>query len=102
MKTETKFTRSDYMEKRCTHRQYYAQFVTAAKDRVRRAFTIDRLRAAFAKDEHFNSIPLGEWDGLASGLPLYGIKEAGDYCTPAGQVCALKEAARQLVEEEAQ
>lgn len=96
------FTRQDYLNKKCTHRQYYGQFVT---DRmltaVQRRFGVVPLVKAHKQDDAFNSIPLGYWDQLAGNIVLWGkMPEAtGDYWTLAGQVCTLKEAALQLVEQ---
>lgn len=92
------FTHSDYMSDKCTHRQYYGQFVNADTiSLVARAFGNDRLLAS--KDEHFNDIPLALWDALVPHAPGSAkFKEAGDFYTLAGGVCMLKEAARQIVE----
>lgn len=97
---ENMFTRADYIAGKCTHRQYYAQFVSdATKETVIRTFTIARLSAS--KDEHFNDIPLHKWDMA----PLIGngisakLKAGGDWLSMATKVCILKEAARQIVED---
>ena len=91
------YTRKEYINGKCTHSQYYSQFVNdnvklMVKDRV----GIKRLK--HSKDENFNDIPLKIWDSV--GLPC-GIgdllKQAGDYYTLAGQVCILKEAARHMI-----
>jgi len=94
------FTRADYLEKKCTHREYYGQFVSVnTKTLVCGYIGMDRLRAS--KNEHFNDIPLAEWDNLArGGLPrTMSFKDVGDLATLAGEVCLAKEAARQLLEE---
>lgn len=102
MNTETKqlFTRADYMAKRCTHEQYYRQFVQPADLlTVRTRIGVARLQAS--SDEHLNDIPLQEWDNM----PLHGpsqatMKACGDWVSPAGKVCILKQAARMLLEQE--
>lgn len=93
-----KFTRQDYMNKLCTHEEYYAQFVNeGTKSLVLRC--IGRERIVNSKDEHFNDIPLKLWDNLVPKAPGSGkFKDAGDYYTLAGGVCMLKEAARQIKE----
>jgi hypothetical protein len=89
-------TRKQYLDGDCTHQQYYAQFVNAHITRmVSDNFSPEILKAAYAKDEHFNSIPLHEWDMLASWITP-NMKPYGDYLTLAGQVCIAKEAARQI------
>jgi hypothetical protein len=94
-----KYTRKDYMNDKCSHREYYSQFVNDnVKGMVNDRIGIDRIKKS--KDEHLNDIPLKEWD--MCGLP-YGIntllKSAGDGFSMAGQVCILKEAAKQLIED---
>lgn len=94
------FTRKQYLNDECTHRQYYAQFVTVETVKlVTRRFGLAELKKAFSKDEAFNTIALPTWDALGYALPRQAInaqmKELGDYLTPAGTVCILKEAARQ-------
>lgn len=95
------YTRQDYLSRRCTHEQYYAQFVTEqVKDLVAQSIGIDRLKASIAPA--FNDIPLLEWDSLVPILEVYHDMRAkkkahGDTWSIAGGVCILKEAARQLV-----
>jgi hypothetical protein len=58
---------------------------------------VDRINAS--KDPHFNDIPLREWDSLfCSSYPRVAqmLLKAGDYLTPAGWVCIVKQAARQI------
>lgn len=94
------FTRKDYLDKKCNHRQYYTQFVDdGVRKRVLNQIGKDRL--IHSTDEHFNDIPLYQWDNIG---PFWQsihtqMKEAGDYMTMAGIVCIAKEAARQIVEE---
>jgi hypothetical protein len=99
--TETPLiSRLDYMNKKATHEEYYAQFVTqGVLDRVKSAFSRRALEAG--KNEHFNNIPLEYWDRLMSVVPFEiagKLKACGDYPTKAGIVCILKEAARQMLE----
>ena len=95
----TAFTRTDYLSNKCTPRQYYAQFVTpGCKVKVKLSIGMARLLAS--TDPHLNDIPLSEWDRLAPGtMSSSALKAAGDYASLGGQVCTLKEAARQLIEE---
>jgi hypothetical protein len=93
-------TRPQYLNKECSHSEYYAQFVTqSVVNLVERTFTIEVLKSAHQSDKHFNSIPLYKWDNIAtfvnSGVLM---KECGDFLTLSGQICILKEAARQLVQ----
>ncbi len=94
---KTMFTRQDYLDKKCNHRQYYAQFVDARLIAVVSNRIGKELR--LVKDENLNYIPLARWDEMAKSIrPGAGLKKAGDYQTLAGQVCILKEAARQAME----
>ena len=94
------YTKEDYLNKNCTHRKYYAQFVTEdTKDRVKRNIGVDTLKEAYEEDEHFNSIPLVNWDIISTKPRLkIPMETCNDYLTPAGAVCIFKEAARQLIE----
>ena len=94
------FTRKQYMEGECTHDQYYDQFVTQdLKNTVLRS--IPEKQIVMSRDESFNDIPLRSWDWLARLNPVEPkkFKELGDFTTMAGQICALKAAARQIREE---
>jgi hypothetical protein len=91
-----KYSREDYMNGKCSHRDYYGQFVTSeTRDIVLRVFGLDRIKNS--KDEAFNDIPLERWDNLiATHGTMEKMKEAGDYLSLAGKVCIFKEAARQI------
>lgn len=108
------FTHKDTLEKLCTHRQYYAQFVTEGVKRyVASAIGTERLLAS--KDEHLNDIPLHLWDRLEPAIrgmclsrmgdieghtskDQYGRRMIGWSLCDSG--CIAKEAARQIIEEE--
>ena len=92
------FTRKDYLNKVCTHREYYAQFVIPpTMHQVLWVIGGDDIRAS--TDRSFNDIRLERWDRATINLPVGGdIKAAGDYWTLAGLVCVAKEAARQWKE----
>ena len=93
-------TRGDYLAHRCTHREYYAQFVTDfTKKIILRVFGIERLKKAYLSDPvNLNSIPLIEWDRIIPSM-LVNLSDYGDIPTIAGSNCILKEAALQLIEE---
>lgn len=95
-----------------SHDSYYRQFVSENTLRqVKMRFGVDELRAAMAKDEHFNSIPLKHWDALTAyqepGVARFktlidinrvNIKAAGESVTRAVLVCIAKRAAAMIVE----
>lgn len=57
------FTRVQYIDHECSHRDYYGQFVTPrAENYVARMIGANRLRES--KDPHMNDIPLHLWDEL--------------------------------------
>ena len=98
-----KITRAEYLdhcgEEPGLHRAYYAQFVgPVARGLAKSIIGIEKLLAS--TDLNFNDIPLARWDSIALAVGSSSLmKEYGDVLTLSGQVCILKEAARQLVEE---
>ena len=95
------FTRKQYMNDECSHREYYAQLVSDhIRDSVLRRFGLERIRNSLKEDQHLNNIPLHLWDSLADCVSFSKYEELGDFETLAGCVCALKEAARQVAEGE--
>ena len=94
------YTRKQYLNKECTHRQYYGQFVNAGtKARVLSGIGLAELKKS--NDPYFNDIPLYKWDGLVANCPgSADFSKAGDYYTLAGGVFLLKEAARQILDDQ--
>lgn len=92
------FTRTQYLDRECSHREYYAQFVTDRSKRiVQSCIGIEKLKNS--TDEYFNDIPLKTWDVLPIAYNRQAMESCGDYLTLAGHVCIMKEAARQVLEE---
>lgn len=101
------YSRKDYLHKQCSHREYYAQFVTEEVKRL-----VHRFHKAIVKSEdpHFNDIPLQDWDRLSDTTRLSINKEiwraAESPSLPknsypwslCANVCILKEAAQQIRE----
>ena len=56
-------TREERMERRCTHEEWWQQFVTEGTICYVRC-TIGFSRIVASTDEHLNDIPLGLWDRL--------------------------------------
>ena len=100
------FTRKDYLDKKCTHREYYSQFVTVGvKNAVLREIGKENILDAFKTSEHFSKIPLKTWDTIAdyqitSWEISSQMKKAGDYLTLGSAVCIAKEAALQIATSE--
>jgi hypothetical protein len=94
------YTRQQLLNNECTHREYYAQFVTEQfVDKVSSQIGKDRLLNS--KDKHLNDIPLQIWDMISPPIGTGSkIREFGDYLTKAGSVCIVKEAARQFLEKQ--
>lgn len=92
-------------ERRAIHRAYVAQYVSPALvATIAKQFGIDRLRAAFAEGPHMNAIPLAKWDDLEHLTKAFPYttkrKELGEGgWTLSFNVCVLKEAARQAIEQ---
>ena len=120
--TEQPISRSAYMNHQIDHQTYYAAIVDAlGRHAVERLVLgiapIDHLRNVYAKDPHFNLIPLARWD--ARHLEVERLaRQAGQakllfmwdtyvqpmppkliYWSLSDSVCVLKAAARRLVEE---
>lgn len=115
-------TRAQYMDREIDHKSYYRQFITETTIAdVVRAFGIEELDRAFAKDEHLNSIPLARWDSLSwyptatEGVYLQSrrgsgpfrsilavdreaLTAAGEILTRAVLVCIAKQAAEVAIE----
>lgn len=110
MKTEINkrelFTRTDYINKKCTQAEYYGQFVTTGVMALTgQYFSRAQLVEAVKSDEHLNTIPLSKWDALGrvfmnNSLGLSDLmKERGDFITQAALVCIGKAAAKKIVME---
>lgn len=84
------------------HREYYSQFVTPEVKRlVLRG--IGRKELLRSTDPHLNDIELDRWDRLAYQIDSVAVTllhEAGDSFSLGTGVCILKEAAKQIIEEE--
>jgi len=88
-----KYTRKDYMNNDCSDYEYYSQFVTQGTiDTVSSLIGEERIKNS--KCDHFNDIPLKEWDRL----PCYalGLSEAGETRTLGVMVCINKAAAKTI------
>ena len=58
-----KYNRKQYMDKECSHDEYYGQFVTASLcHTVSSAVGEDKIKRS--TDPHFNDISLDQWDSL--------------------------------------
>lgn len=97
------FTRKDYMENKCTHQEYYSQFVNSiVKDTVRNLISVEKIKNS--NDKHFHDIPLAQWDRISNWLQEYiarinlNLNGIATYSIAEG-VCVAKEAARQIKEE---
>ena len=97
-------TKEQYRNKECTHREYYAQFVTPGVKRiVKDRFGIEQL-VNTPDQENLNTLNLSTWDGLVPLLWMNFeicslLKSANEWRTLGTGVCILKEAAKQLIEE---
>ena len=97
-------TRTQYMNKEVTFEEYYREIYKEADISFKHSIWLPRIKKALAAgDEHLNTIPLLEWDALGSAFfPRLRtvFKNHGDFWSLAGQVCALKQAARDAVKED--
>ena len=96
-----KYARKDYLDGKCTHREYYGQFVDGSirETVLHRIGGAEYLREKLFTDDNLNNIPLVRWDNLPGPMGINAkMAEAGDYLTLSGKVCIYKEAARQIAE----
>lgn len=93
-----KHTRKERMKGECTHNEYYDQFVTKGVINLVKSIGEDRIKKS--TDEHFNDIPLKEWDGLHRyilGMAGRSIAEASNGgVSLSDTVCVAKAAARRI------
>lgn len=101
------YNRTDYLNKKCTHHEYYRQLINAStREIVLANFTVDELRIAIQSENGLSSIPLKSWDNIAERFTFkykngqVSFHMLGDYPTLAGLVCLLKETARVIIEEQ--
>ena len=100
------FTRQDYMNGTCSHEEYYAQFdCNGMRQTVILGIGLEALLKS--RDKHLNDIPLHRWDSIAPivrGIVADKNVKLGAYkkraCSLADCVCALKQSARMIIEEE--
>ena len=91
-------TRSDYMEGKASHREFYGQFVNDDVIKVVVA-SISSKKILGTEDKHFNDISNDFWDRVPMRhyMPIQ-FSDVGDFPSQAGLTCVAKEAARQYVE----
>lgn len=91
-------TRKDYMSKRSTFTEFYRAVNKTAGLVCTDKALIVKVRAALdAGDEHLNTVSMAVWDTRAlrvQGALSRAFKAHGDCYSPAGGVCATKQAAR--------
>lgn len=96
------YTRQDYLNHKCTHREYFAQFVNGLHKRiVLERWTTKELARAWENDEAFNTrvTSISQWGRLPCPTDHRLLDAVGEHSTPSTRVCILKEAARQIVED---
>jgi len=93
---EYELTRKDYLDGKCTHDEYYGQFVTKPLILVV-AKMIGAGNIAASTDLHFNDIPLVRWDNLAQ-ITVANMAKAGDVAPTSlcSVVCVCKRAAVEI------
>lgn len=101
-----KFTRRDYMDNKCTHHEYYSQFVTEETKRlvIRFIGSKDFLSEKFEADNNLNNISLRQWDSIAlCNKHIGAIDENGTgvkIYSKSNAICVLKTAAIMIVKGE--
>ena len=91
-------TRKEYITNGNNHHVYFMQFVDdRIKNIVKRYIGMDVIKNS--KDEHFNDIPLKQWDSLPIAIDRQLLIETGEIYSLAVKVCIAKTAARELLRE---
>lgn len=96
------YTRQDYLDHKCTHSEYFRQFVNGMQKRIILSrWTAEELAEAWENDESFNTYytPIGEWDKIYCPADPRLLDAVGETLTPSTRTCIRKEAARQIVME---
>lgn len=92
------WTRKDYLDKKCSHKEYYDQFVNVEILSYIKAALGDRIRKS--TDPHFNDIPIGTWDCRVETIHLLVskdlIRETGQGWSLSSGVSIAKAAARRI------
>ena len=91
------YTRKQYLNKECTHSEYYSQLVSA-NTLITVGASIGSSRIINSEDSSFKDIPLKEWDQLHVGISRELLESMGESMTLSCKVCICKEAARQIKE----
>ncbi len=92
------FTYKDYLNERCTYRQYYGQFVNDYTIHMVKTM-IGANRILASTDPHFNDIPYQWWDHVPIGSrPAELMMQCGDHISKTAKICICKEAAQQIRE----
>lgn len=88
-------TRKQYMNKECTHDEYYGQFAPLIIPVVVNWVGAKAVRRS--TDPHFNDIPLLHWDvlhGIVANRVGLLLRESGGVNSQAETVCVAKAAAK--------
>ena len=99
-------TRTDYLAGKCTHHEYYSQFVTPSIVAcvLRSIGDGAYLTRMYQADKNLGNIPLEKWDSIVLQDPSIGaLDEQGTgklYYSLSNGVCVLKTAARLIIERE--
>lgn len=94
------FTRQDYMADKCTHEQYYAQFINdAGIEMVKKSQAYKTLIKKGTKD--VSKVEAEVWDRIGTaGEAANLLKQLGDFWTLSAAICINKAIARQLLKVE--
>jgi hypothetical protein len=89
------FTRQDYMNNKCSHRDYFAQLITGAiKTYVRTKYKRETLIACYKLDKHLNNLGAGWMQHIdmcgSMGVSYMTTKINNIGCTRSDVVCTVK------------
>ena len=100
------YTRAQYLARKCTHTEYFAQFVTPALTQAV-VVAIGAKKLAAAKDKHLNDIPLHRWDALNDLIMAHCLRAVnaaegrpeGPYCWSLSETVSIAKCAAHMWKE---
>lgn len=87
------FTRKNYLEKKCTHSQYYNQFLNENLENYIADY-IGKEAILKSNFENFSDIELTKFEVCHTAGVNQKMRELGDYLTLSGVVCINKQACK--------
>lgn len=97
MTQQTSFSRKEYMENKCTHKEYYDQFITPAGiELVSKSVAFKKLMKNNSED--LSSVTINFWDLIGTAHDAVALLNSkGDTWSLASAVCINKAIAEHII-----